>query len=112
MSLSRAIGAEIATRRLRHAAPVRALTTQELVVRFPEVWSDLFDFGRVSVMPVGPTRCRIDVTEAHPESPARDAMMAGVFGRLLTITGARSVDVYAANGIDRGATIYRAGWMP
>ena len=60
----------------------------------------------------GPTRCRIDVTEAHPESPARDAMMAGVFGRLLTITGARSVDVYAANGIDRGATIYRAGWMP
>ena len=43
-------------------------------------------------MPVGPTRCRIDVTEAHPESPARDAMMAGVFGRLLTITGARSVD--------------------
>ncbi len=111
MSLSRAVGVEIAdsaaTRTLRW---VRGLTTQELVARLPEVWVDLFDFGRLSVLPVGPTRCRIDVTDAQPESPARDAMMAGVFGRLLSITGARSVDVYAVNGIDRGTTIFRAGW--
>jgi serine/threonine protein kinase len=113
MTLSRAIGAEIAdsaaTRTLRW---VRGVTKHELLTRLPEVWADLFDFGRLTVLPVGPTRCRIDVVDAQPESPARDAMMAGVFQRLLTITGARSVDVYAANGIERGATIYRVGWMP
>lgn len=113
MSLSRAIGVEIAnSAAARTLRWVRGLTTQELLARLPDVWSDLFDFGRLSVLPVGPTRCRIDVSDAHPESPARDAMMAGVFSRLITITGARSVDVYAANGIDRGATIYRAGWTP
>jgi hypothetical protein len=95
MTLSRAIGAEIAdsaaTRTLRW---VRGVTKHELLTRLPEVWTDLFDFGRLSVLPVGPTRCRIDVVDAQPESPARDAMMAGVFQRLLTIAGARSVDVY------------------
>lgn len=112
MTLSRAVGKEIAesaaTRTLRW---VRGLSTAELVARIPDVWADLFDFGSVTVMAVGPNRCRIDVTDAPAESPARDAMTAGLFAQLLSITGARAVDVYASHGLSRGSVIYRAGWQ-
>jgi metal-sulfur cluster biosynthetic enzyme len=83
----------------------------ELVARIPDVWADLFDFGAVTVLAVGANRCRVDVTGAHPDCPARDAMMAGVFARLLTIAGARAVDVFPTTGMERGATIYRASWQ-
>ena len=57
-------------------------------------------------------RAYLDHNATSPVRPqARDAMMAGVFARLLSITGARAVDVYATSGLDRGATIYRAGWQ-
>ncbi|MEZ4326378.1 MAG: serine/threonine-protein kinase [Polyangiales bacterium] len=112
MSVSRAIGAEIATsaatRTLRW---VRTVSPAVFVTRVPDVWADLFDFGSVSVMTVGSTRCRIDVMTTLAECAARDAMMCGLFARLLTITGATAVDVYSTGGLERGSTIYRAGWQ-
>ena len=113
MALAKAIGVEIAdsatTRTLRW---VKDLSTQQLIEDLPRVWEDLFSFGDVEVRALGDARCRVDVSNAHPESPARDTMMAGLLGRLFTFTGATGVDVYVSSGLTRGASIFRVGWQP